>query len=844
MSLALAGRIARRDLRGGVKGFRVFLACLALGVAAIAAVGTVRSSIEEGLLREGATLLGGDAEIELTYRRAEPEERAWMQKAAVAVSEIVDFRSMAVVGEGLAVQQGLTQVKAVDDAYPLYGAVRLDPDMDLAVALDYRNGLPGAVMDRVLADRLGIAVGDSFRLGTQDFLLSSVLVREPDNTSGGFTLGPRTIVRSQDLAASGLLQPGTLFETAYRLKLPAAADLDATRQSALSSIMGGGFRWRDSRNGAPGTARFVERLSTFLILVGIAGLAVGGVGVSAAVRAHLDEKVQVIATLKSLGAENQMILKIYLIQIGLLTLAGILIGLILGAVAPLLLAPMIEARLPVPAVLGIHPSALAEAALYGALAALLFTLWPISRTEDIRAAALFRDAALGLTGWPRMRYVALTGLILVILVSTAGMFSGQMQLTGWAAAAILGAFLTLVATALAVRFLARYLSTAVRLRGRPSLRLALAAIGGRGSDAVPVVLSLGLGLSVLAAVGQIDANLRGAIARDLPKVAPSYFVVDIQSDQMDGFLQRLHSDPGVKRVEAAPMLRGIITRINGRPARDVAGDHWVLQGDRGITYSDRPPEGTKVTTGTWWPENYSGAPQMSFAEEEALEMGLELGDRITVNVLGREITATLTSFREVDFSNAGMGFVVSMNPSSLAGAPHSWISTIYADDASEAEILRGLTSDFPNITAIRVRDAIDRVSEVLRGIAAAITYGAAATLLTGVIVLIGAAAAGERTRTYEAAILKTLGATRADVLKNFLWRSAVLGFAAGAVAILAGGLGGWAVTHFVMETDFRFEPVSAILIILGGVTLSVLAGVYFSLRSLNARPGRILASRE
>ncbi len=844
MSLALAGRIARRDLRGGVKGFRVFLACLALGVAAIAAVGTVRSSIEEGLLREGATLLGGDAEIELTYRRAEPEERAWMQKAAVAVSEIVDFRSMAVVGEGLAVQQGLTQVKAVDDAYPLYGAVRLDPDMDLAVALDYRNGLPGAVMDRVLADRLGIAVGDSFRLGTQDFLLSSVLVREPDNTSGGFTLGPRTIVRSQDLAASGLLQPGTLFETAYRLKLPAAADLDATRQSALSSIMGGGFRWRDSRNGAPGTARFVERLSTFLILVGIAGLAVGGVGVSAAVRAHLDEKVQVIATLKSLGAENQMILKIYLIQIGLLTLAGILIGLILGAVAPLLLAPMIEARLPVPAVLGIHPGALAEAALYGALAALLFTLWPISRTEDIRAAALFRDAALGLTGWPRMRYVALTGLILVILVSTAGMFSGQMQLTGWAAAAILGAFLTLVATALAVRFLARYLSTAVRLRGRPSLRLALAAIGGRGSDAVPVVLSLGLGLSVLAAVGQIDANLRGAIARDLPKVAPSYFVVDIQSDQMDGFLQRLHSDPGVKRVEAAPMLRGIITRINGRPARDVAGDHWVLQGDRGITYSDRPPEGTKVTTGTWWPENYSGAPQMSFAEEEALEMGLELGDRITVNVLGREITATLTSFREVDFSNAGMGFVVSMNPSSLAGAPHSWISTIYADDASEAEILRGLTSDFPNITAIRVRDAIDRVSEVLRGIAAAITYGAAATLLTGVIVLIGAAAAGERTRTYEAAILKTLGATRADVLKNFLWRSAVLGFAAGSVAILAGGFGGWAVTHFVMETDFRFEPVSAILIILGGVTLSVLAGVYFSLRSLNARPGRILASRE
>ncbi len=675
-------------------------------------------------------------------------------------------------------------------------------------------------------------------------MLSALLLREPDSATGGFTLGPRTIVRTIDLGNSGLLQPGTLFESGYRLKLPAGSDLDAIRQSALGAVEGGGFRWRDSRNGAPGVTRFVERLSTFLILVGIAGLAVGGVGVSAAVRAYLDEKVPVIATLKSLGAEGRTILQIYMIQIGALTLVGIVIGLGLGALVPILLAPVIEARLPVPAVMGLHPGALGEAALYGVLAALLFTLWPLSRTENIRAAALFRDASLGLTGWPRSRYVALTGVILVVLVSAAGLLSGQLRLTVWAAGGIFAAFLALVAAAIGTRTLARFLSQSALLRGHTALRLGLASVGGRGGDAVSVVLSLGLGLSVLAAVGQIDANLRGAIARDLPKVAPSYFVVDIQSDQMEGFMQRLNSDPGVTKVEAAPMLRGIITRINGRPASEVAGDHWVLHGDRGITYSERPPDGTKVTAGTWWPEDYTGSPQISFAAEEAQEMGLALGDRITVNVLGREITANLTSFREVDFSNAGMGFVMSMDPAALAGAPHTWISTIYADEASEAAILRDLATAYPNITAIRVRDAIDRVSEVLRGIAAAITYGAMATLLTGVIVLIGAAAAGERSRTYEAAVLKTLGATRGAVLANFSWRAAILGLAAGLVAIVAGGLAGWAVSHFVMETDFRFEPLSALAIVSGGVILSMLAGLYFSLRSLNVRPARVLRARE
>ncbi|RVT87388.1 FtsX-like permease family protein [Rhodobacteraceae bacterium CCMM004] len=832
-------RIATRELRGGLKGFGVFLACLALGIAAIAAVGSVREGIEAGLEREGATILGGDASVELTYRFATPEERAAFE-ALGTVSEIVDFRSMAVVPRGDDADRALTQVKGVDAAYPLYGTVTLDPSVPLADALE-GGDLPGAVMDRVLIDRLDLSIGDTFRLGVQDFRLTAVLSREPDDAGGGFGLGPRTLVKTAALADSQLLQPGTLYETEYRVRLPEGSDLDAARAAVEEAVQGA--RWRDRRNGAPGVAEFVDRLAAFLVLVGLAGLAVGGVGVAAAVRAHLEEKTATIATLKTLGAESRTIFAVYALQIGALTCLGIVLGLALGAAIPLALAPTIEARLPVPAALAVYPGPLAEAALYGALAAALFTLWPLARSRDIRAAALFRDVGQR-RGWPAPPFLAAMAGILALLVGLAAWLSGLATLTLYTAAGLAVAFVALVAVAWAARRAARALGRWRALRGFSAVRLALGSVGGPGAEAPSVVLSLGLGLTVLAAVGQIDANLRGAIARDLPDVAPSYFMVDIQPAQLDGFRTRLDSDPGVSKVQTAPMLRGIVTEINGRPAREVAGDHWVLQGDRGVTYSRRPPPETTVTAGAWWPADYDGPPQISFAAEEAAEMGLALGDRLTVNILGRDIEGEITSFREVDFSTAGIGFIMAMSPSALQAAPHTHIATIYAEEAAEAAILRDLASAYPNITAIRVRDAIDRVGEVLAGIAAAITYGALATLVTGAVVLIGTAAAGVRARTYEAAVLKTVGATRGTILASFALRSAFLGAAAGLVAIAAGGAAGWGVSRFVMDTDFAFEPVSALAIVAGGIAATTLAGLAFAWGPLAARPARVLRARE
>ncbi len=837
--MRLAFRLAARELRGALRGFRIFLACLALGVMAIAAIGEVRSAIAAGLAREGAAMLGGDAEVEFTYRFASADERAWLDDIGTAVSETVDFRSLAVTvpDDATDEERALTQIRAVDGAYPLIGAVTLSPDMPLAEAL----ADDGAVMEPALADRLGLVPGDAFRLGIKTFRLSAILTRYPDNASGGFSFGPRTILRTDALDGAGLLAEGTIYSTHYRLTLPAGTDLAATEAAATTAFPASGLRWRDSREGAGGVTQFVDRLGSFLILVGLAGLAVGGVGVSSAVRAYLGGKTGVIATLKTLGASRRLIFSVYLIQIGALTVLGVAIGLALGAAVPFAVAPLIEARLPIPAAIALYPAPLAEAALYGVLCALLFSLWPLAAASETRPATLFRDAIGQTRRLPRWPILLATLALAGGLVGAAGLFSGAWRLTLWTAGGIVGALVLLSLAALLARIAARL---AGRLaRGRPALRSALAALSARGSETGATVLSLGLGLSVLAAIGQVDGTLRRAVTDTFPDVAPSYFFVDIQPGQMDGYLARLNDDPAVSRVESAPMVRGIITEIIGPPAEKIE-DSWIVEGDRGLSFADALPPGTRVTQGEWWPSGYDGPPLVSFSAEEATEIGLSLGDTVTVNVAGRELTATVTSFREVEWSSGGMGFVMVFNDAALAGAPSTFISTVYAEESAEAAILRDLARAYPNITGIRVRDAVDQLARLLSGIAEATRYGAAATLLTGLLVLIGAAAAGESARTYEAAVLKTLGASRSLILRSFAWRALILGLIAGGVALAAGFLGGWAVATFLFESDYTVLWSSALNVLGLGIGLTLLANLAYAWRPLAARPAAVLRARE
>lgn len=842
MSAAL--RIAFRELRGGLKGFRIFLLCLTLGVAGIAAVGSVRTAIERGLSGESAALLGGDAEIAFTYRFADATERAWMAENALATSEVADFRSMVTLTRDGERQRALVQVKGVDALYPLYGNLGLSPDITAQDALATVDGRAGLVAANTLVERLNLRIGDTLRLGNADFRLSAILTNEPDSATGGFSFGPRVIVSLDAAKSAGLLAPGTLFTGKYRLKLSAGTNLETLKTAAETALADRGMQWSDTRDATPSLSRFVERMGAFLVIVGLAGLAVGGVGVSAAVRAYLDAKKPVIATLKTLGAGSGTIFGIYLLQIGMLALLGIALGLILGVGLPILLGPLFSDALPVPARFAVYPAPMIEAGVYGLLTAAIFSIWPLGRALNIRAASLFRDEASRTRRAPRWYFILLTAALSALLVASAAWFSGVPKLALWSAFGVILALGALLLTAMLTKALARRLSRSRLTRGRPVLRLALGAIGGPGGEAGSVILSLGLGLAVLATIGQIDTNMRRAITEELPAVAPSYFFVDIQKDQFEGFNTIARTTEGIDKIQTAPMLRGILSKVNGIPAAEALGESWVLEGDRGITYAATPPEGNDIVAGAWWPEDYTGEPQMSFSAHDAGELGLKLGDKVTVNVLGRDLTATVVAFHRADFSSMGINFVMIVNPAALQAAPHSYIATVYGDEQADAPLLDALATAYPNITAIRITDAVERVSKMLDGIAAAIRWGAAVTLLTGFTVLIGAAAAGERQRIYEAALLKTLGATRPRILASFALRSAILGGAAGLVAIGAGALAGWAVMTNIMDVAFRFDLPSALLIVSGGALASLLAGLAFAWRPLSARPARVLRARE
>jgi putative ABC transport system permease protein len=830
-----------RELRGGLAGFRVFLACLILGVGGIAAVGSVTAAVEGGLAAEGRNVLGGDVSVAFSYRFANAEERAWMERWGT-VSEVIDLRSM-LGTPGAEADRVLAQVKAVDGVYPLAGSVTLAGGGLLADALAPHDGVFGLVTEPVLAERLGLTPGDRVSLAGADFEFRAILETEPDRASGGFTLGPRVIVLTAALREAGLLGPGTLFTAIYRIRLDGAVEPDAVRSAFVARFPDSGGRWRDRANAAPGIQRFVTRLGAFLILTGLAALAIGGVGVGAAVRGYLDRKTRTIAALRTIGAGAGEIIAAYALQIAVIAGLGIAAGLALAAGLIALAGPMLAERLPVPAEFAVYPKPLAAAALYGVLTAALFTLWPLARLRELRPAVLFRDLDEGGVVWPRRGMLAMLGLISVALGAAVIGLSGAPELAAWVIGAVGAGFVLLRAMGWAARHLARRLSHARSLRHRPGLRLALGAIGAPGGQTGEVVLALGLGLGILAAIGQVDANLQRLIREQLPEGSPAFFFIDIQNHQLQEFRALVQGIEGVGKIATAPMLRGVITHLDGVPAAEARIDPdgaWVLRGDRGVSYASRPPEGAVITEGAWWAEDYTGAPLVSFSEHEAGELGLALGSTITVNVLGRPITARIASLREIEWRGLGINFLMEFNPAALAGAPHGHLATVHAAPEAEAGIMRAVGRALPNVTVVRVRDQIDRVSLALRDLGAATRWASAALLATGLVVLIGAAATAAERQIAEAAILKVLGAGRRRILASFALRAGLLGALAGVVALVWGLAAAWAATRFLLDGPFVLQPGAALSVVAGGAGLNLLAGLFFAARPLRLRPAQVL----
>lgn len=816
-----------------------------MGVAAIAAVGSLSAAIDTTLAGNAQALLGGDADLALGHRPANAAEAEALAEAGT-VARTVEMRAMvraAEPGQGSG-KRFLIELKAVDGRYPLYGDLVLDPPLATAELFAEIGGAWGAAVDREALDRLGLKLGDRVKVGAAIYQVRALVGSEPDRGSATFILGPRFLVGMASLDATALVQPGSLIYYHYRLKLPPGSDVDTFLDRLDARFPDAGWRARSLYNAAPRLKTFLDRLALYLTLVGLTSLLVGGIGIANAVKAYLDGRGTTIAILKCLGAPGRLIFQIYFIQTLALATLGIVLGLGLGTLVPILLSGTLARLLPVVAHVGVSPHALLLAAIYGVLTTIVFTLWPLAAARDVPAAHLFRAQVASGRRWPHAGDALALAAVGAVLAGVTILTAAQRPIALWF---VVGTLATLAAFRLAAWLVARLARALGRmgdlLSGAPTLRLALANLHRPAAPTASVVLSLGVGLTLFIAVALIEGNIAHEVTDELPQDAPAYFFIDIQPDQVEPFDRTVRGVPGAGNLEQVPSLRGRITAIDGVPAERAKIDPrsaWALDSDRGLTYAAVPPPGTRIVAGAWWPGDYQGPPLVSLDQGVAQDFHVGVGDTITVNVLGRELVARIASLRDVDWRTLGINFVMLFSPGSLEHAPQTYIATAHATPAAEESLLTAVTDRFANITAIRVKDALDAIAGILANVGIAVRLTALFTFCAGTLVLGGAVAAEQSQRTYDAVVLKVLGATRRNLLAAFLIEYGILGAASAAVAAGLGTLAGYLVTTRILHADWVFLPLPVALTVLGCTLLTLALGFAGTWRALGQRAAPVL----
>ncbi len=839
MNISLAFRLAARQARSGLSGFRIFFASLVLGVMAIAGVGSLSEAFLTGLAQQGRVLLGGDVSIGLVHRETTGEEHAFLAKQG-RVSETASMRAMAyAMKNGVEGERQLIELKATDQLYPLYGHVETSPDVALKDALACNSSMCGALVEETLLGRLHITRGGVIRVGAQNFRVEAVLVREPDRISGGFSLGPHVLISDIALKRTGLVTYGSLIEYTYRLQAPASFSTDAFRSEANRKFPNAGWEIRTRENPTPGTRSFIDQVTMFLTLTALTVLAVGGVGAGQAISAFLDRKRAEIAIFKSLGADGALIFTAFFIQVMAIAALAVVVGDIAGALLPFFIEWLYGKSLPIPASFAVFPLPLLLASAFGLLAAAATAIPALARARGIAPAALFRDAvdhSRTRIRWPYLLASAVAGLLVLLLaiaIAPSKLFALEF-LTG-----IAGGLVVLRLVAGFLRWCAGRLPRA----RNPSVRLALANLVRPGAPTAGIITALGLGLTLLATVTLLGHTITAQVSDELPASAPSFFFLDIQPDQAAQFDRIISHVRSAEDYRRTPMIRGRIVSLKGVAARDakVSSDsRWALAGDRGITYAAAPPKGTQIVEGKWWPQNYAGPTLISFDADLARGMGLKIGDTIGLNVLGREIDGRIANLRDVNFSSGRQNFVLILSPGIIDKAPHSFLATVRVAPRDEEPLYRAVTDAFPSVSAIRVKDAIAQVSALLQQLSVGVSAASLVTILAGLLVLSGAIATSQRARLFDATVLKVLGATRGRIAVIYALEYGLLGIVAGLLSIGIGAAAAWAISSTVFGLPFAFDLGAASLTVIGGGAATLALGLIGSWQTLASKPNRQL----
>ena len=873
--LPISFLMAWREIRGSWRQFVFFLACLAVGVGAVVGIELFATNVESLILRDARSLLGGDLEIRAAHQLSESGRETLddLRERNVEVTHVRELVGMAAVPSEHSRTQStqLVELKAVEEQYPLYGQVEMTPQQPLHASLAPLDcpSLPcyGALVQESLLISLGLQLHDHVKIGQAWFAVTGILVKEPDRVASAFSLGPRVLISSQALHATDLVKPGSRIRERYLLRVPESLALGPLRgelQGRLGSEGAGVSSYRDAQ---PRIRRFLDQLTTYLGLIGLTSLFVGGIGIACTIHGFMRQRLTTVAILKTLGTDTGLLIRVYLLQSLFMGLVGSVSGVAIGVGLQRLLPALFGELIPVAVSSQVTVLPLGKGLLVGVITTLCFTIWPLLTIREIPPALVFRREVEQhhVPAGSRLKWIRDT-LIGIMrdrhrLGTAVMMGCGLTVLAAWQARSLTLGALFIVAFCVAVILLqigARVLLHGLGKLPRPRsfvIRQALGNVQRPGNYTRGMAVAIGVGVMVIVTVALVKSSLLVALGERIPEDAPTFFFIDIQPDQREAFEEILQREAAQAPYRLTPVVRARLKEIEGHvidPEEHKGKKNgWYFTREYVLTALSTLPRDNAVVKGTWWATDSAAirktdskqeeAPvRVSVEDQAAVNLGVDVGSTIEFVVQGTPLRAVVENTRKVDWGSFSMNFFMILAPGALDGAPMTYIASAKVEADEELPLQHALVRALPNVTAIKVGDVLANVARLLEQLAWAIQGIALLSMVSGAVVMTAAVSSTRYRRLYEAAILKAIGGTRRVVVASFAVEFALIGGLAGLIGVGLASVLSWAILHFFLDLAWTVQPVVLAWGLLATVALAVAVGFLSTFKILGEPPLAVL----
>ena len=869
--------MAWREIRGSWRQFVFFLACLAVGVGAVVGIELFATNVETLILRDARSLLGGDLEVRVAHELSESgrETLDALRERNVEITHVRELVGMAAAPPEHSRTQAtqLVELKAVEELYPLYGNVEMTPRQSLHDSLAPVDcpSLPcfGAVVQESLLISFGLQLHDHVKIGQAWFAVTGILVKEPDRVASAFSLGPRVLISRQALQATDLVKPGSRFRERYLLRVPESLALGPLRGELQGRLGPEGAGVSSYRDAQPRIRRFLDQLTTYLGLIGLTSLFVGGIGIACTIHGFMRNRLTTVAILKTLGADSGLLIRVYLLQSLFMGFLGSLGGVALGVGLQRLLPALFGELIPVAISSQVTLLPLGKGLLVGALTTLCFTIWPLLTIREIPPALVFRreveqhHGPIRAGSWLRLTWDALIGIVRdrhrlgTALLMGCGLF----VLATWQARSLTLGALFLVAFGAAVVLLqlgAWVLLYGLRKLPRPRsfvIRQALGNVQRPGNYTRGMAVAIGVGVMVIVTVALVKSSLLVALGERIPEDAPTFFFIDIQPDQREAFEEIVQREAAQAPYRLTPVVRARLRAIDGHvidPEEHKAKRNgWYFTREYVLTALSALPWDNVVVKGKWWTadseeltkgvhENQVTPIRVSIEDEAAHNLGVDVGSTIEFTVQGTPLAAVVENTRKVDWGSFSMNFFMILAPGALDGAPMTYIASAKVEADEELPLQHALVRALPNVTAIKIGDVLANVARLLEQLAWAIQGIALLSIVSGAVVMTAAVSSTRYRRLYESAILKAIGGTRRVVLASFAVEFALIGGLAGLIGVGLASALSWAILHFFLDLAWTVQPLVLGWGLLATVGLAVAVGFLSTFKILGEPPLAVL----